>query len=63
MEAIDLLHTHLMDECPFIHGKTFTSIDGCSLLTSKEAKSITDSDRKWIIWRTSLKHKIKKGSS
>lgn len=33
MEAIDILHTHLMEECPFIHGKRLQAVMdvACSL--------------------------------
>lgn len=37
MEPIDILHTHLMEECPLIHGKYLQAVMdmACSLQKSK----------------------------
>lgn len=60
MEAIDLLHTHLMDECPFIHGKRLQALmDVACSLQKKQNLSLT-AIGKGLSGETLLKHKIKK---
>ncbi len=42
MEAIDILHTHLMEECPFIHGKRLQAVmDVACSLQKKQNLSLT----------------------
>ncbi len=63
MEAIDLLHTHLMEECPFIHGKRLQALmDVACSLQKKQNLSLT-AIGKGLSGETSLKHKIKKSRS
>jgi hypothetical protein len=60
MEPIDLLHTHLMDECPFIHGKRLQAVmDVVCSLQKKQNLSLT-SIGKGLSGESSLKHKIKR---
>lgn len=60
MDAIDLLHTHLMEECPFIHGKRLQAvIDAACSLQKKQNLSLTGIG-KGLTGNSSLKHKIKK---
>lgn len=60
MQGFDLLHTHLMDECPFIHGKRLQAVmDVACSLQKKQNLSLT-AIGKGLSGETSLKHKIKK---
>lgn len=60
MEAIDILHNHLMDECPFIHGKRLQAvIDVACSLQKKQNLSLT-AIGKGLSGDVALKHKIKK---
>lgn len=60
MEPIDLLHTHLIEECPFIHGKRLQAvIDVACSLQKKQNLSLT-AIGKGLSGETKLKHKIKK---
>lgn len=60
METIDILHTHLMDECPFIHGKRLQAVmDVACSLQKKQNLSLT-AIGKGLSGEVSLKHKIKK---
>lgn len=60
MEVLDILHSHLMEECPFIHGKRLQSImDVACSLQKKQNLSLT-AIGKGLSGETSLKHKIKK---
>jgi len=60
MEALDLLHTHLMEECPFIHGKRLQAVmDVACSLQRKQNLSLT-AIGKGLRGEVSLKHKIKK---
>src|SRR5256885_2637929 len=60
MEVIDLLHTHLIEECPFIHGKRLQAVmDVACSLQKKQNLSLT-AIGKGLSGKTSLKHKIKK---
>ncbi|WP_058524076.1 IS4 family transposase [Legionella birminghamensis] len=60
MEAIDILHTHLMEECPFIHGKRLQAVmDVACSLQKKQNLSLT-AIGKGLSGDVSLKHKIKK---
>jgi len=60
MQPIDLLHTHLMEECPFIHGKRLQAVmDVACSLQKKQNLSLT-AIGKGLSGNSSLKHKIKK---
>ncbi|WP_082650297.1 IS4 family transposase [Legionella moravica] len=60
MEPIDLLHDHLMEECPFIHGKRLQALmDVACSLQKKQNLSLT-AIGKGLTGNSSLKHKIKK---
>ncbi len=60
MTTIDLLHTHLMEECPFIHGKRLQAVmDVACSLQKKQDLSLT-SIGKGLSGESALKHKIKK---
>lgn len=60
MQTIDLLHTHLMEECPFIHGKRLQAVmDAACSLQKKQNLSLT-AIGKGLSGDSSLKHKIKK---
>lgn len=60
MEPIDILHAHLMEECPFIHGRRLQAImDVACSLQKKQNLSLT-AIGKGLSSETSLKHKIKK---
>lgn len=60
MESINLLHTHLMEECPFIHGKRLQAVmDVACSLQKKQNLSLTALG-KGLSGGVALKHKIKK---
>lgn len=60
MEPIDLLHTHLIEECPFIHGKRLQAVmDVACSLQKKQNLSLT-AIGKGLSGETKLKHRIKK---
>lgn len=60
METIDILHSYLMDECPFIHGKRLQAVmDVACSLQKKQNLSLT-AIGKGLSGEISLKHKIKK---
>lgn len=60
METIDILHSHFMDECPFIHGKRLQAVmDVACSLQKKQNLSLT-AIGKGLSGEISLKHKIKK---
>ena len=60
MDASDILHTHLVEECPFIHGKRLQAVmDVACSIQKKQNLSLT-AIGKGLSGDSALKHKIKK---
>lgn len=60
METIDLLHTHLMKECPYIHGKRLQAVMDVACALQKKQNLTLTSMGKGLSGDSNLKNKIKK---
>ena len=60
MEVIDLLHTHLMEECPYIHGRRLQSVMDVACALQRSQNLTLTSMGKSLSGDSNVKNKIKK---
>ena len=60
MEAFDILHTHLMEECPYIHGKRLQAVMDVAFALQRSKNLTLTSMGKGLSGNSNVKNKIKK---
>jgi len=60
MEALDLLHTHLIEECPYVHGKRLQAVMDVACALQRSQNLTLTSMGKGLRSNSKIKNKIKK---